>query len=122
MKLDQSSVPESRQAKPSSAPRLSIFGAKAGFFIPKNKLAGSLVIRGSSTKNETPTISKEEQNKHVQRKTKWAPDLSLESAVCKSRALAYQVPYNSLLVSSITSTCLHFSFASVWHPLCYTRL
>ncbi|XP_062191758.1 branchpoint-bridging protein-like [Phragmites australis] len=94
-KLDQSSPAESRQAKPTAspslAPKLSIFGTKAGFVIPKNKLAGSLVIRGSSAKNETPTASKEETNKHVQRKTKWGPDLALEPAVCKGRALAYQI-------------------------------
>ncbi|XP_062195567.1 extensin-like isoform X2 [Phragmites australis] len=93
-KLDQSSPADSRQSKPtgspSLAPKLSIFGTKAGFVIPKNKLAGSLVIRGSSAKNETPTASKEENNKHVQRKTKWGPDLASEPAVCKGRALAYQ--------------------------------
>ncbi|KAK3120774.1 hypothetical protein QOZ80_8BG0641610 [Eleusine coracana subsp. coracana] len=90
-KLDQSSAAESPQAKPSLPPKLSMFGTKAGFVIPKNKLAGSLVIRGSTTKNETPTVYNEEHKKHVQRKTKWAPDLSLEPAVCKGRALAYQI-------------------------------
>ncbi|KAL6856994.1 hypothetical protein ACP4OV_018376 [Aristida adscensionis] len=92
---DQSSPAQARQAKPtaspSSTPKFSIFGTKAGFVIPKNKLAGSLIVRGSSAKNETPPVaSKEENNKHVQRKTKWGPDLTLDPAVCKARALAYQ--------------------------------
>uniref|UniRef100_A0A0A9H3D7 K Homology domain-containing protein n=1 Tax=Arundo donax TaxID=35708 RepID=A0A0A9H3D7_ARUDO len=94
-KLDQSSPVDSRQAKPAASPslvpKLSMFGTKAGFVIPKNKLAGSLIVRGSSAKNETSTASKEENNKHVHRKkTKWGPDLTLEPVVCKGRALAYQ--------------------------------
>ncbi|KAL6659618.1 hypothetical protein ACP70R_003658 [Stipagrostis hirtigluma subsp. patula] len=92
---DQSSPAHPPQAKPtaspSSAPKLSIFGTKAGFVIPKNKLPGSLIVRGSSAKNEAPPLaSKEANNRHAQRKTKWGPDLALDPAVCKARALAYQ--------------------------------
>ncbi|CAD6246399.1 unnamed protein product [Miscanthus lutarioriparius] len=92
-KLDHSSA-EHRQAKstaPSSlTPKISMFGAKAGFVIPKNKLAGSLVIRSTIAKNETPAASSEDSSRHVQRKTKWASDLALDPVVCKGRALAYQ--------------------------------
>lgn len=92
-KLEQSSA-EHRPAKfaaPSSlTPKISMFGAKAGFIIPKNKLAGSLVIRSTSDKNETPTASNEDSSRHVHRKTKWGPDLALDPVVCKGRALAYQ--------------------------------
>lgn len=125
-KLDHSSAAEARQPKPSLAPKLSIFGTKAGFVIPKNKLAGSLVIRSSTIKNETPAVSKEEHSKHVQRKTKWAPDLALEPAVCKGRALAYQVWHNSLLVSSThlniftpldSDFCFHFATRHFLQPV-----
>lgn len=106
-KLDQSSPAKHQQAKSTAplslAPRISIFGTKAGFVIPKNKLAGSLVTRGATTKNETPTASKEDNSRHAQRKTKWGPDLATDPAVCKARALAYQVP--SRLLTSIN---LHF--------------
>ncbi|XP_052166578.1 uncharacterized protein LOC127783360 isoform X2 [Oryza glaberrima] len=88
------------KSKPS---KISIFGAKAGFLIPKNKLPGSLVARSSSNaKNESPTASsssaassnsksKEDNNNNsTQRNTKWGPDLTLDPAVRKSRASAYQ--------------------------------
>ncbi|OEL26816.1 hypothetical protein BAE44_0012161 [Dichanthelium oligosanthes] len=91
-KLDQSSPAEHRGPKTLSlAPKISIFGTKAGFVIPKNKLAGSLVTRGTTAKNETPTASKEDNSRHVQRKTKWGPDLATDPAVSKARALAYQI-------------------------------
>uniref|UniRef100_A0A0E0LQ93 Uncharacterized protein n=1 Tax=Oryza punctata TaxID=4537 RepID=A0A0E0LQ93_ORYPU len=81
--------------------KISIFGAKAGFLIPKNKLPGSLVSR-SNAKNESPTASsssaaassnsksKEDNNNATQRNTKWGPDLTLDPAVRKSTASAYQ--------------------------------
>ncbi|KAF0899540.1 hypothetical protein E2562_020747 [Oryza meyeriana var. granulata] len=84
------------QSKPSaspSLPKISIFGAKPGFLIPKNKLPGSLVAR-SNAKNESPSASsssKEDSNAtHVHRNTKWGPDISLDPAVRKSTASAYQ--------------------------------
>ncbi|KAK8450293.1 hypothetical protein SEVIR_6G000900v4 [Setaria viridis] len=93
-KLDQSSPAKHQRAKSTAplslTPKISIFGTKAGFVIPKNKLAGSLVTRGATTKNETPTASKEDNSRHAQRKTKWGPDLTTDPAVCKGRALAYQ--------------------------------
>ncbi|CAN6233302.1 unnamed protein product [Urochloa humidicola] len=94
-KLDQSSPAKHQRAKSTTPlslnPKISIFGTKAGFVIPKNKLAGSLVTRGAATKNETPTASKEDNSRHAQRKTKWGPDLATDPAVRKGRALAYQI-------------------------------
>jgi splicing factor 1 len=89
-KLEQSSP--ARQPKPamppSLPPKLSMFGAKAGFVIPKNKIPGSMAIR----KVEAPAAPKEEDAKPPQRKTKWGPDLASDPAVRKAKALAYQVP------------------------------
>ncbi|PKA58736.1 KH domain-containing protein [Apostasia shenzhenica] len=73
------------------SPKVSMFGAKSGFVIPKNKLSGSLVpiFRGGG-KVESGSIVKEENTKNIQRKTKWGPDLTLDAAVRKGKALAYQ--------------------------------
>lgn len=105
-KLDQPSPAENHRAKSTApqslTPKISIFGTKAGFVIPKNKLAGSLVTRAATAKNEIPTASKEDNTRQVQRKTKWGPDLATDPAVCKGRALAYQV-----LSPLFTSTNLH---------------
>ncbi|XP_039817342.1 splicing factor-like protein 1 isoform X2 [Panicum virgatum] len=93
-KLDQPSPAEHRRPKSAApqslTPKISIFGTKAGFVIPKNKLAGSIVTRGATSKNDTATASKEDNSRHAQRKTKWGPDLAADPAVCKGRALAYQ--------------------------------
>ncbi|KAF8647460.1 hypothetical protein HU200_065372 [Digitaria exilis] len=93
-KLDQPSPAENHRAKSTApqslTPKISIFGTKSGFVIPKNKLAGSLVTRAATAKNEIPTASKEDNTRQVQRKTKWGPDLATDPAVCKGRALAYQ--------------------------------
>ncbi|XP_044957076.1 extensin [Hordeum vulgare subsp. vulgare] len=87
-KLEQSSP--ARQLKPimspSLPPKLSMFGAKAGFVIPKNKIPGSMIIR----KVEAPTVPKEENPKPLKRNTKWGPDLTSDPAVRKAKALAYQ--------------------------------
>ncbi|XBI01103.1 hypothetical protein VPH35_129949 [Triticum aestivum] len=87
-KLEQSSP--ARQPKPvmspSLPPKLSMFGAKAGFVIPKNKIPGSMIIR----KVEAPTVPKEENPKPLKRNTKWGPDLTSDPAVRKAKALAYQ--------------------------------
>uniref|UniRef100_A0A3B6TGE6 K Homology domain-containing protein n=1 Tax=Triticum aestivum TaxID=4565 RepID=A0A3B6TGE6_WHEAT len=71
---------------PSLPPKLSMFGAKAGFVIPKNKIPGSMIIR----KVEAPTVPKEENPKPLKRNTKWGPDLTSDPAVRKAKALAYQ--------------------------------
>nr|XP_028955108.1 uncharacterized protein LOC114823837 isoform X2 [Malus domestica] len=82
--------------------KVSMFAARAGFVIPKNKLSGSLVpvFRGSKTLGAGDALSGESK-KQIQRKTKWGPDLTQDASVKKGRALAYQVP----LLSDITA-CL----------------
>lgn len=74
-----------------SRPKMSMFGAKSGFVIPKNKLLGSLVptIRGGK-KQASSDAANEETTSQVQRKTKWGPDLTQDASVRKGRALAYQ--------------------------------
>ncbi|KAG0454152.1 hypothetical protein HPP92_025456 [Vanilla planifolia] len=74
-----------------SSPKVSMFGAKSGFVIPKNKLSGSLVpiFRGGSKVDIGSTV-KEESTKQIQRKTKWGTDLTQDAAVRKGKALAYQ--------------------------------
>ncbi|KAM0950098.1 putative K domain, type 1 superfamily protein [Dioscorea sansibarensis] len=98
-KIDQASSAEPSRALsigPSatavaSSPRVSMFVAKSGFVIPKNKLSGSLVpIYKSGGKADASDTSKEEIAKQVQRKTKWGADLTQDAAVRKGRALAYQ--------------------------------
>ncbi|KAM1039388.1 hypothetical protein ACFX2C_028806 [Malus domestica] len=72
--------------------KVSMFAAKAGFVIPKNKLSGSLVpvFRGSKNLGAGDAVSGESK-KQIQRKTKWGPDLTQDASVKKGRALAYQV-------------------------------
>lgn len=74
-----------------SAPKTSMFAKRSGFVIPKNKLSGSLVRVHKSTKKGDLDLTNEESNKQVQRKTKWGPDLAMDTTVRKGRALAYQV-------------------------------
>ncbi|KAM1697405.1 hypothetical protein EV1_028502 [Malus domestica] len=71
--------------------KVSMFAAKAGFVIPKNKLLGSLVpvFRGSKNLGTGDAVSGESK-KQIQRKTKWGPDLTQDASVKKGRALAYQ--------------------------------
>ncbi|KAF5193221.1 Splicing factor-like protein [Thalictrum thalictroides] len=99
MKVDKASFVEPRPpqntinsspAALTSSPKVSKFGLKSGFVIPKNKLSGSLVpvFRGSG-KVENDAV-KEESNKQMQRKTKWGTDLTQDATVRRGRALAYQ--------------------------------
>lgn len=87
----QTTVTAPQPTASTSAPRTSMFGKRSGFVIPKNKLSGSLVpvFRGSK-KRDADSIT-EEATKQVHRKTKWGPDLTMDSTVRKGRALAYQV-------------------------------
>ncbi|CAH8267242.1 unnamed protein product [Arabidopsis lyrata] len=74
--------------------KISMFGAKSGFVIPKNKLSGSLVPifqRGNTTlggASDTNTGLPSKLGK--KRKTNWGPDLSQDIGVKKGRFLAYQ--------------------------------
>lgn len=102
MKVDQASAVESRCAQmtgmstspaaTSSSSRISMFGAKSGFVIPKNKLSGSMVpiFRGGK-KLGSGDGTNEESTKVVQRKTKWGPDLTQDAAVRRGTVLSYQV-------------------------------
>ncbi|XP_068664097.1 uncharacterized protein [Aristolochia californica] len=91
-KVDQTPVVSSSTSSTvsSSSPKVSMFGKKSGFVIPKNKLSGSLVpvIRGSR-KLEDGSSSKE-NTKQAHRKTKWGLDLTQDTSVRRGRALAYQ--------------------------------
>nr|VDD38832.1 unnamed protein product [Brassica oleracea] len=73
-----------------SAPKISMFGAKSGFVIPKNKLSGSLIPifqrGGGGAGKDNGALTK-----LGKRKTKWGPDLTQDVAVKKARVLAYQV-------------------------------
>ncbi|KAJ0253974.1 hypothetical protein HA466_0115660 [Hirschfeldia incana] len=68
-----------------SGPKISMFGAKSGFVIPKNKLSGSLIPIFQPGGKDNGTVTK-----LGKRKTKWGPDLTQDVAVKKSRVLAYQ--------------------------------
>lgn len=73
--------------------KVSMFAAKTGFVIPKNKLSGSLVpIFRVNKKLEGNESAKGENEKQTQRKTKWGPDLTQDTAVRKGRLIAYQIP------------------------------
>ncbi|KAL5707729.1 hypothetical protein ACHQM5_018593 [Ranunculus cassubicifolius] len=92
LKIDQASSIEPRppQITINASPKVSKFGMKTGFVIPKNKLSGSLVpVYRGTAKTETDTV-KEETAKQNQRKTKWGTDLTQDATVRKGRALAYQ--------------------------------
>ncbi|KAJ4977837.1 hypothetical protein NE237_008617 [Protea cynaroides] len=89
-KVDQAPV-TTTSATATSSSKVSMFSAKSGFVIPKNKLSGSLVPAfRSSRKSEASDVTKEESSKQIQRKTKWGNDLTQDAAVRKGRALAYQ--------------------------------
>ncbi|XP_059628820.1 uncharacterized protein LOC132271449 [Cornus florida] len=87
-------------AASTSTPKISKFAAKSGFVIPKNKLSGSLVpiFRGGKKLGGSDATN-EESTKQVQRKTKWALDLTQDAAVRKGRALAYQIRVDQLTQS-----------------------
>ncbi|CAA0834197.1 RNA-binding KH domain-containing protein [Striga hermonthica] len=73
-----------------------MFAKKSGFVIPKNKLSGSLVPIHRGTKKGDAELVNEEATNQVARKTKWGPDLSLDTCVRKGRALAYQTRINQI--------------------------
>lgn len=76
-------------ASTTSGAKISMFGAKSGFVIPKNKLSGSLIPifqRGGGAGKDNGTLTK-----LGKRKTKWGPDLTQDVVVKKGRVLAYQV-------------------------------
>lgn len=96
--IDSTSAPEPhKMSGPSSAAttsgqKLSIFAAKSGFVIPKNKLSGSLVpiFRGSKKHRVTGAIN-EESSKQSERRSKWGPDLTQDATVRRGKVLALQI-------------------------------
>lgn len=84
-------------AAPTSGQKVSIFAAKSGFVIPKNKLSGSLVpiFRGAKKDGVSGAIN-EESSKQIERRSKWGPDLTQDAAVRRAKALALQV-FNLIL-------------------------
>ncbi|XP_040993363.1 atrophin-1 isoform X2 [Juglans microcarpa x Juglans regia] len=85
-------------APPTSSQKVSMFAAKSGFVIPRNKLSGSLIpiIRGGK-KLGGGDASNEESTNLTQRKTKWGPDLTQDAAVKRGRALAYQTRVDQIM-------------------------
>ncbi|WJX33308.1 hypothetical protein P8452_21525 [Trifolium repens] len=77
---------------PSSSQKLSKFGAKSGFVIPKNKLLGSLVpiLRGAKKDGVTGVIN-EESPKQIERKSRWGPDPTQDASVKRAKVLALQI-------------------------------
>lgn len=100
--VDQTSAVEHHKNKMSAintssgasttGPKVSIFAAKSGFVIPKNKLSGSLVpiFRGGKKSGGNDAANEDSKNQEL-RKTKWGPDPYQDAAVRRGRALAYQV-------------------------------
>ncbi|KAK1326829.1 hypothetical protein QJS10_CPA01g00116 [Acorus calamus] len=96
-KVESPSAAEPRRAQlggggAATGPKVSMFGAKSGFVIRKNKLSGSLVpiTRGGDGEADAAGALKDDRAKRVQRKTKWGVDLTQDPAVRRARALAYQ--------------------------------
>ncbi|KAL8529094.1 hypothetical protein ACS0TY_006530 [Phlomoides rotata] len=92
----QSTVTTPPSTTSTSAPKTSMFAKRSGFVIPKNKLSGSLVRVHKGTKKGDADLMNEEANKQVHRKTKWGPDLNMDTTVRKGRALAYQTRINQI--------------------------
>ncbi|CAJ1848705.1 unnamed protein product [Sphenostylis stenocarpa] len=96
--IDSTSAPEPHKlsgassAATTSGQKLSIFAAKSGFVIPKNKLSGSLVpiFRGAKKHGVTGSIN-EESSKQIERRSKWGPDLTQDATVRRGKALALQI-------------------------------
>ncbi|XP_078440124.1 RNA-binding KH domain-containing protein [Wolffia australiana] len=81
----------STKSTPANGSKLSLFGNKSGFVIPRNKISGSLVplYRGSG-KAEPGESGRDDNNKQLQRKTRWGSDLTQVTSVKRGRSLAYQ--------------------------------
>eukprot|EP00258_Populus_trichocarpa_P036268 XP_024452287.1 splicing factor 1 [Populus trichocarpa] len=88
----------SSSASTTSGPKVSLFAAKSGFVIPKNKLSGSLVpiFKGGKKPGSNDAVNGESTNQ-VQRKTKWGPDLTQDADVRRGRALAYQTRVDQIV-------------------------
>ncbi|KAG4995638.1 hypothetical protein GLYMA_11G256000v4 [Glycine max] len=93
--IDSTYAPEPHKMSgaTTSGQKLSIFSAKSGFVIPKNKLSGSLVpiFRGAKQHGVTAAAINEESSKQIERRSKWGPDLTQDAAVRRGKVLALQI-------------------------------
>lgn len=92
--IKMTAASSSSGASTTSSPKVSLFAAKSGYVIPKNKLLGSLVsiVKGGKKPGSKDAVNGQSTNQEqVQRKTKWGPDLAQDASVKRGRALAYQV-------------------------------
>ncbi|CAM8910263.1 unnamed protein product [Rhodiola kirilowii] len=97
MKVEQASLPQTSKSSTGVTPKVSMFGVKFGFVIPKNKLSGSLVpaFRGVSKSGNTDPV-RDENKEQDARKTRWGPDPTQDAFVRKARLLAYQTRVNQI--------------------------
>lgn len=86
-------------AAPVGSQKVSMFAAKTGFVIPKNKLSGSLVpiFRVNKKLGGNESSANGENDKQTQRNTKWGPDLTQDTAVRKGRLIAYQTRLEQIM-------------------------
>lgn len=89
-KIEMSAKNTSSGASSTSGPRTSIFAAKSGFVIPKNKLSGSLIPIFRGVKKPGNDAANDGSTNQVRRKSKWGPDPTQDAAVRRGKALAYQ--------------------------------
>ncbi|KAG4376946.1 hypothetical protein GLYMA_18G001100v4 [Glycine max] len=108
--IDSTCAPEPHKM---SGQKLSIFSAKSGFVIPKNKLSGSLVpiFRGAKKHGVTVGATNEESSKQIERKSKWGPDLTQDAAVRRGKVLALQVKTLSIAYCEIHNR--HFTYTKI---------
>jgi len=122
--IDSTSAPEPHKMSGTSSvtttsgQKLSIFAAKSGFVIPKNKLSGSLVpiFRGAKKHGVTGAIN-EESSKQTERKSKWGPDLTQDATVRRGKALALQVfpgIFSNNTPLTFVLLCIFFSHSSIF--------
>ncbi|KAK7317160.1 hypothetical protein RJT34_01151 [Clitoria ternatea] len=104
----------SSAATTTSGQKLSIFAAKSGFVIPKNKLSGSLVpiFRGAA-KNGIPGAIKEDSSKQNERRTKWGPDMTQDATVRRGKALALQIRVDQI-TAQLESEKLEAGNTQMW--------
>ncbi|KAJ6427975.1 hypothetical protein OIU84_023393 [Salix udensis] len=98
--IKMTAASSSSGASTTSSPKVSLFAAKSGYVIPKNKLLGSLVsiVKGGKKPGSKDAVNGQSTNQEqVQRKTKWGPDLAQDASVKRGRALAYQIRVDQIV-------------------------
>ncbi|KAG5227553.1 splicing factor [Salix suchowensis] len=98
--IKMTAASSSSGASTTSGQKVSLFAAKSGYVIPKNKLLGSLVsiVKGGKKPGSKDAVNGQSTNQEqVQRKTKWGPDLAQDASVKRGRALAYQIRVDQIV-------------------------